>query len=171
MIQYLLFLILFLLSFIFRLTNLTPTPAPTTTVVPVAISAPVVIITPTQINIVLSSEEQEFLRLLSDYRHDELIIDANLTEVARWMSNDMYINDRFSHADSLGRDTFARLAHFGVKDSVYTGENLAKYSITAQIVFDAWRDSPAHNITMLDEHMSRVGVSYIEGYWTLLLTS
>ena len=49
----------------------------------------------------------------------------------------MATNDYFDHADSLGRDTFARIRSFGYRDATM-GENLAAGMPAATATFNQW---------------------------------
>jgi uncharacterized protein YkwD len=125
----------------------------------------------------LDSEEQEFLGLLNEYRAGlglpTLSVDPQLEEASRWMSTDMATNDYFSHYDSLGRDPFERMDHFGYTYNVWKGENLAAGTSEAQVAFDLWRTSPGHNSNMTNALFHGIGIARAYGansglgwYWT-----
>ena len=141
---------------IYNTPTATSVPAPTPTI-------PTVIPTPNTWSI----EERELVRLLNEYRGKELIFDANLTNAARWMSNDMYANDRFSHIDSLGRSMGERLSYFGWDKYTGLGENLGIYITTAQLALDSWIVSPEHNALLLNMRYTHVGVSQMKHFWVL----
>src|SRR5947209_19314320 len=65
----------------------------------------------------LDSEDWAFLTLINNYRAQNgvgpLQADVALTNAANWLSADMAAKNYFSHTDSLGRSTGARLAAFG----------------------------------------------------------
>jgi uncharacterized protein YkwD len=125
----------------------------------------------------LDSQEQQFLDLLNQYRQQNSLgtvtIDTRLQDAADWMSNDMGVNDYFSHTDSLGRDPFQRMAAFGYNYNTWKGENIAAGYGTAASVFDAWKNSSGHNANMLNANYKVVGIGRIQvpgspygTYWT-----
>lgn len=123
------------------------------------------------------SEEQAFLTLINNYRTQNglgtLSLNTELNNAAEWMSNDMAVNNYFSHTDSLGRDSFQRMAAFGYNYNTWKGENLAAGTDTAQAAFDAWKRSPGHNANMLNSNFTVIGIARVYGagttygwYWT-----
>lgn len=120
------------------------------------------------------ADEQEFLRLMNEYRvangRVALILQDDLNEAADWYATDMATKDYFgnldycsklvppktAHCDSLGRMPGARAMAFGYPQSV--GENSAGGFTTAQAVFDAWKASPGHNSNMLGSSYRAIGI-------------
>lgn len=128
-------------------------------------------------SITIDSEEQQFLKLINDYRSTNglgpLKISIALTNAADWMSRDMAMKNYFSHTDSLGRDPFARMAAFNYAYQAYRGENLAAGYTTAAQVFVQWMNSPSHNAIMLNANFRVLGISreynasaLYRWYWT-----
>jgi uncharacterized protein YkwD len=126
---------------------------------------------------VLDSEEQEFLRLINEYRASyglsALEPSISLTNAAKWMSTDMASKNYFSHTDSLGRDPFVRMAAFGYSYSTYKGENIAAGNEKAQATFNQWKSSSGHNSNMLNAGYKVIGIgrayhsaSTYRWYWT-----
>src|SRR3989304_854393 len=74
-----------------------------------------------------------------------------------WMSNDMAVNNYFSHTDSLGRDPFQRMAAFGYSYNTWKGENLVAGADTAQGAFDLWKNSPGHNANIMNANFKAMG--------------
>jgi uncharacterized protein YkwD len=111
----------------------------------------------------LDSEEQAFLTIINNYRAQNglgaLAIDPQLSDVARWMANDLAANNYFSHTDSLGRDPFLRMDQMGYTYNTWRGENLAAGTAEAQASLDMWSDSPGHNANMLGEHYTVIGIA------------
>jgi uncharacterized protein YkwD len=111
-----------------------------------------------------NNETQAFLGLINNYRAQNglsiLNVDTLLQASVIWMSNDLLTscvvgNYACSHNDSIGRTFDKRLRDFGYPAGVVAavGENIAwGYNggiTTAQQAFNAWRNSPGHNINML----------------------
>ena len=125
----------------------------------------------------LDGEEQAFLTLINNYRTQNglgtLSLNTELTNASDWMSNDMAVNNYFSHTDSLGRDPFQRMAAFGYNYNTWKGENLAAGVDTAQAAFNLWKNSPGHNANMLNANFKVIGIARVYGagttygwYWT-----
>jgi len=129
----------------------------------------------------LSGEEQTLLEYINDYRIQNglnpLTVSSTLTEAARWMSQDMGDKDYFSHTDSLGRDSFQRMAASGYDCEAYNtwcGENLAAGISSGGETFGLWRNSPGHNGNMLNPNYVVAGIAAVFNenstygwYWTL----
>jgi uncharacterized protein YkwD len=134
----------------------------------------------------LDTDEQEFLRLINEYRVDngrvELVSQQDLNEAADWYVTDMATKNYYggstycaqfnlpAHCDSLGRMPPARAQAFGYPQGV--GENLAAGFSSAQAVFNAWKASSGHNANMLGSSYRAIGIgkacnssSYYGCYW------
>lgn len=111
----------------------------------------------------LDSEEQAFLSIINNYRSAQglgtLALDPQLNGVALWMANDMASKDYFSHTDSLGRDPFVRMDQMGYAYNTWRGENLVAGTEGAQAAFEMWTGSPGHNVNMLGEHYTVIGIA------------
>jgi uncharacterized protein YkwD len=109
------------------------------------------------------SEEQEFLRLINNYRAQNgraaLTASTNLHRAASWMAADMANKNYFSHTDSLGRSAGTRVANCDGKPSV--GENIAAGTVKsrAQDAFEMWRTSSGHNANMLNANYKQIGIA------------
>lgn len=132
---------------------------------------------PTTAAVTLDPEEQAFLAMINDYRQQNgagaLAIDSSLEDASRWMSNDLGVNNYFSHTDSLGRSPFVRMSDFGYNYNTWKGENIAAGYTTASAVFNGWKNSPGHNANMLNANYRVIGIGrvYTAGssygwYWT-----
>jgi uncharacterized protein YkwD len=102
-----------------------------------------------------------------------LRLEGRLTRVSRWMSKDMAVNSRFSHTDSLGRNPFRRLDHFGYSNRSWRGENIAAGNREAGATYRQWWNSRPHRLNMLNRNYRYIGISRycLEGsvytcYWT-----
>lgn len=133
--------------------------------------------TTTTAAVTLDPEEQAFMTLLNDYRvaNGGVPLDTTdtLQNAAEWMSNDMGVNNYFSHTDSLGRSPGQRMTAFGYNFNTWRGENIAAGFTTAQSVFTAWQNSSGHNANMLNVNYRVMGIArvYVAGstygyYWT-----
>lgn len=124
-------------------------------------------------------EENALWKLVNEYRQENGVqpvgLNDQLMDAAAWMSNDMATNDRYSHIDSLGRNSRQRMADSGyfVRKTT-TGENLAVGIGTAQAAFELWKRSPEHNDVMLSPAFCAIGIAraYDEDsahgwYWTV----
>lgn len=129
----------------------------------------------------LDAVEQEFLRLLNDYRTDngrgEVMADRSLNEGARDYSQLMGETSHFDHTGPDGSRFFERMCDAGYEPgcgpSTFVSENIAAGQWTAAAVFEAWRESPGHNENMLDGRAVVVGIGRAEVsgspygvYWT-----
>ncbi len=127
--------------------------------------------------VTLDPEEQAFLTMINDYRQQNgagaLAINSSLQDASRWMSTDMGVNNYFSHTDSLGRNPFVRMGDFGYNYNTWKGENIAAGYVTADAVFNGWKNSSGHNANMLNANYKVIGIGrvYTAGsnygwYWT-----
>lgn len=126
---------------------------------------------------VLDANEQEFLKLINDYRTANgvpaLKVSISLTTASRWKSNDMGAKNYFAHNDLDGRDPFQRMVAFGYNYNTWLGENIAAGFSDASSTFTQWKNSPGHDRNMLDPNFKVIGVGravypgtrYIN-YWT-----
>lgn len=83
-----------------------------------------------------------------------------LTDIAQWKANDMATHQYCSHTDSLGRDPFKMMDAMGYAFNTYRAENIACGPWSGgQQVFDAFKNSPAHNSVMLGNVYYVVGIA------------
>uniref|UniRef100_Q01TD4 Allergen V5/Tpx-1 family protein n=1 Tax=Solibacter usitatus (strain Ellin6076) TaxID=234267 RepID=Q01TD4_SOLUE len=134
----------------------------------------------------LDGEDWAFLTLINNFRAQNgagpLQMSVELATAAAWMSNDMATKNYFSHTDSLGRSSGARLAAFGYTYSPW-GENLAAGFADAQSAFDGLRNACdpdgsgnctyAHRQNMLGAGFTAIGIARATApgatygwYWT-----
>jgi len=153
-----------------------PRKAPLTAVLVLVIALVAAVAMPRQAS-ALDSQEQAFLGLINNYRASNglgpLSLNSQLNAASEWMSNDMGVNNYFSHTDSLGRDPFTRMAAFGYNYNTWKGENLAAGAEGAQAAFNLWKNSSGHNANMLNGNFTVIGIGrvYVAGsqygwYWT-----
>jgi uncharacterized protein YkwD len=111
------------------------------------------------------AEEQEFARLINEYRQSQvpplpaLTVSLNLNRESSWLAKDMADKNYFSHTDSLGRSPETRGADCGTRSGI--GENIAAGTLrdTAQEAFDAWKASDGHNRNMLNSSYKQIGIA------------
>ena len=125
----------------------------------------------------IDGQEQEFLRLINDYRRGrgltELALSDTLSRAAAWKSEDMAAHDYFSHDDGpIGRSWSDRIRDCGYTYNTWLGENLAAGHESAASTFEQWRNSPGHNANMLNTNFTAIGIgrAYSDGstygwYW------
>jgi len=125
----------------------------------------------------LDPEESAFITLINDYRASyglgSLSLSPTLTVAAELHSQDMAVNDYFSHYSLDGRSPLDRVIEAGYDYPTTVGENIAAGYTTAASVFEGWRNSPGHNQTMLHPSFLVIGIgryydasSYYGWYWT-----
>ncbi|HZS07286.1 MAG TPA: CvpA family protein [Blastocatellia bacterium] len=87
--------------------------------------------------------------------------DAELTEVARRHSTDMFVRGYFSHITPEGRSPFDRMRATGVR-FLAAGENLA-LAPTLTIAHNGLMNSPGHRANILRPSFGRVGIGIMDG--------
>jgi uncharacterized protein YkwD len=113
----------------------------------------------------LDAQEQEFLRLINNYRAQNGLValkaSTNLSRASAWHATDMGAKRYFSHTDSLGRSPSTRAKDCGYPGNA--GENIAAGTNwdTAQKAFDAWRNSTGHNANMLNSSYRMIGIARV----------
>lgn len=115
----------------------------------------------------LDAAEQQVVDDINAYRvangRSALKVSPNLSRAAAWMVEDLATNHYWSHTDSQGRSTFARVQDCGYP-SAGAGENLAM-GFSASTVVSAWKGSAGHNANLLNPMWKVIGVGYAGGYW------
>jgi uncharacterized protein YkwD len=126
----------------------------------------------------IDGEEQEFLRLINDYRGQNglaaLALSDSLASSAAWKSQNMATEGYFAHDDTpIGRTWDQRLRDCGYTYNTWLGENIAAGNGTAAATFQQWRNSSGHNANMLNANYNAIGIgrAYVAGspygwYWT-----
>lgn len=89
-----------------------------------------------------------------------LSIDARLTDAALGHSQDMALNDFFSHTGSDGSSPWERMVAAGYQFSA-AAENIAAGYATPEVVVDGWMNSPLHRANILNCSLEDTGVGYI----------
>lgn len=114
-------------------------------------------------NAVLSSEEQETLELINEYRlqngMNKLKPLSCLQDVAYLKATDLVENEYFSHTSANLGTPFEMLKSNGI-DYKIAGENLAGNTTPERAVV-AWMNSPSHRDNILDDRFEYTGICVI----------
>lgn len=109
--------------------------------------------------------EQQMLDLINHERTSRgikpLVLDPELTPVARAHSADMFARGYFSHYTPEGEDPFGRMKDAGIKYRT-AGENLA-LAPTLEIAHTGLMNSPGHRANILNPNFGRVGIGIMSG--------
>ena len=94
-----------------------------------------------------------------------LTIDAELSVKARIKSEDMKVNNYFSHNSPTYGSPFAMMQSLGLSYRT-AGENIAMGYSAAEAVVNAWMNSEGHRANILSGSYTSMGIGYVNGYWT-----
>ncbi len=107
--------------------------------------------------------EQEVLDLVNQERAgagcNPLTANEKLVAAARGHSDDMAINDFFSHTGSDGSSAGDRISREGYDWSRY-GENIAAGYTSPASVMNGWMNSPGHRANILNCAFTEIGIGY-----------
>lgn len=90
---------------------------------------------------------------------------SKLEMAATVHSNDMYVNNYFSHASRDGKKAGTRLEKLGYNWLSY-GENIAFGQRSEREVMQGWLSSPGHCKNIMSKTFKEMGVSRVGDYWT-----
>lgn len=119
----------------------------------------------------LSEYEIRVAELVNEIREEnglqKLILNSELSDVARLKSQDMLENNYFSHTSPTYGSPYDMMTQYGIKYT-FAGENLARGQKTPEQVVNAWMNSPGHRKNILSERYTQIGVGYVANgdYWT-----
>lgn len=103
------------------------------------------------------------LRLVNNKRANKglkaLSLNSKLQQAAQAHTQDMAVNDFFSHTGSDGSSMGDRLRRVGYSYS-YAAENIAAGSSTAKAVMKQWMNSPGHRANILSPNATEIGIGY-----------
>ncbi|MBO8125722.1 MAG: serine protease [Firmicutes bacterium] len=141
-----------------------PTPAPTPALTPNPSPAPVS---------GLTAEEQQMLNLINEERQKAglhtLQADLRLTELARKKSQDMAVNNYFSHISPTYGSPFDMLRSAGISYTT-AGENIAGAPSVAS-AHRALMNSSGHRANILNPAYEKVGIGiYHDGPYGMMFT-
>ncbi|MFC7062447.1 S-layer homology domain-containing protein [Halobacillus seohaensis] len=121
----------------------------------------------------LQAFEEEVVNLTNEEREkrglNTLSIDPKLSKVAWHKSEDMNVNNYFSHQSPTYGSPFDMMDEFGVNYSL-AAENIAKGHTSPEEVVEGWMNSPGHKKNILRDGITHIGVGYENRYWTQLFT-
>lgn len=127
----------------------------------------------------ISSIEMEVVRLVNIERQKEglapLAASSALSNVARKKSEDMAVNNYFSHTSPTYGSPSNMMRTFGINSS-YSGENIAKGQQSAQSVVNAWMNSSGHRANIMNPSFKTIGVGHYKSsngtnLWTQMFTN
>jgi uncharacterized YkwD family protein len=144
--------------------NKTNIPPQDTAAVPQGTTAPKTPATKTNSS-TLTASEQEMLKLLNASRVQNklapLIVDLELTNVARIKAQDMIDNNYFSHNSPKYGNPFDMMKSFGV-NYLQAGENIAGNQ-SVQNAQNALMNSPGHRKNILSPDFTHIGLGIQKG--------
>ena len=112
---------------------------------------------------------EDLLERINDERarlgRSALTFDLRLDAAAQDHSDDMLLNDFFSHDSQDGRDPGDRVNAQGFYGS--WGENIAAHTgpPDAAWAYDLWHNSPGHYANMTNASFNGAGIGIAEGVW------
>ena len=122
----------------------------------------------------IKSQEQQLLNDINSYRSQQGISKLGwstvLKQSATWLTSDMLAHNTLSHTDSLGRTSDIRLTDCGYSIANGFGEAIADGSASADLVFSAWKNDPAHNQILLNKNYTIAGIDIEQGsnvFWAM----
>lgn len=123
--------------------------------------------------------EMEVINLVNIERQKEGLAPLNpssaLSNVARKKSEDMAVNNYFSHTSPTYGSSSNMMRTFGINSS-YSGENIAKGQLSAQSVVRGWMNSSGHRDNIMNPNFKTIGVGYYQSsngtnLWTQMFTN
>jgi uncharacterized protein YkwD len=109
------------------------------------------------------SIEQQVIDLTNEQRQQHgcaaLALSGKLSSAASAHSQDMALNDLFSHTGSNGSTMVSRVVATGYRYS-QLAENLAAGAATAEDVVASWMNSSGHRANILNCNLHELGVGY-----------
>lgn len=142
--------------------NLPPTPTSTATERPLG-SSDEWLYLPLILNQKLGPEAQAVVDLINAERVSAgcapLQVNSKLVVAAQGHSEDMALNDFFSHTGSNGSSPGQRIAAQGYSYSTW-GENIAAGYSTAAAAVNGWMNSSGHRANILNCNFQETGVGY-----------
>ena len=118
---------------------------------------PLVINQPASAPILQVLDETNIYR--SQYGCPPLTLNQQLVSAAQGHSDDMALNDFFSHTGSDGSSPWQRISSTGY-DYTQAAENIAAGHSTAQAVVEGWMNSDGHRANILNCALREIGIGY-----------
>jgi len=125
----------------------------------------------------LDAQETELQRVINEFRASKGLptvqISDTLTFSAKWMAQDLAVNNYFSHTSLDGRTPPERMADAGYPaTATWTGENLAAGFAAPGDVLAGWIASPGHYAVLVNPNYRAIGIgraysatSTYKSYW------
>jgi uncharacterized YkwD family protein len=119
----------------------------------------------------VSAYEQKVVELTNQQRTKNglkpLVLDTELSKVAREKSRDMQSKGYFNHTSPTYGSPFDMMKKFGITYRS-AGENIAMGQRTPEEVVNAWMNSDGHRKNILSSNFTHIGVGHIANgnYWT-----
>ena len=125
----------------------------------------------------LDAQETELQRVINEFRASKGLptvqISDTLTFSAKWMAQDLAVNNYFSHTSLDGRTPQERMAGAGYPaTATWTGENLAAGFAAPGDVLAGWIASPGHYAVLVNPNYRAIGIgraysatSTYKSYW------
>jgi uncharacterized protein YkwD len=126
-----------------------------------------------------SNTEQQLLKLVNEYRRSHgvqaLRPMQSLGAAAEHHSRSMAREGYFAHnLVPEGISWSTNITNHGYNYNAWLGENIAAGQKTPREVFNAWKNSPSHNQTMLSDKFTAIGLGHVvdyssdyKVYWTM----
>lgn len=89
-----------------------------------------------------------------------LILSEKLDTAADRHSQDMAVNDYFSHTGKNGSSPRTRIENAGYTQWTTLGENIAAGQTTPESVVQAWMNSSGHRANILNRNFTHMGLGY-----------
>lgn len=109
------------------------------------------------------TSENKMVELVNDDRIRKgivpLTVDPQLTQLARWRSRDMLMNNYFSHINKKGQDVADIAQEQAILFDVI-GENIA-FAADVNLAYKGLFDSPGHRKNILDPGFSHIGIGVV----------
>jgi uncharacterized protein YkwD len=152
-------------------TVVTPPTAPVAPTPPVAPAAPAAPAAPSSPDAVASAVVDATNQARTAAGLAPLTIDAHLTTAATAHSADQAAAHTMSHTGTNGSTPAQRITAAGYTWWTW-GENVAAGQKTANLVVDAWMNSPGHRANILNPNFTNIGIGSITSdtgviYWTM----
>ncbi|MFA5675638.1 MAG: LysM peptidoglycan-binding domain-containing protein [Christensenellales bacterium] len=122
----------------------------------------------------LQSHEQQVFEIVNKERLNRglplLKLNAELSRVARFKSQDMIDKGYFAHQSPTYGSPFQMMQKFGLRFSA-AGENIAYGQRTAEEVMRTWMNSAGHKANILSQAYTNIGIGVAKAangtlYWT-----
>lgn len=123
--------------------------------------------------------EEQVLELINHEREkfglNKLVMNSELSAVAKLHSKDMYNRQFFSHTNPDGHSPFDRIKNSGISYK-YAAENIAVGQSSPEDVVTSWMNSQGHRENILNPKFKKIGIGYFYSdkgyihYWTQCFT-